>query len=321
VQEISGGCFCCRFNTLIDAAHQLRRDAAPDFFLAEPVGSCTDLVATVSLPLQTIYGQDFDVAPLSIVVDPLRALAVLGFIEGKSFSPQVLYIYQKQLEEADAIIINKIDLLTDEQRTSLVTVLSERFPAARLFCLSARENTDTAAWFDWILTAQIDAAKILGIDYQQYGDGEALLGWFNASVHLSGTGAEWDGNAFLTELSEEIRFASQQSDEKSAASPPSEIAHLKMTLNPAGDPSDLAAINLVGALRPADLSHRLGDPLEDADLLINLRAEANPAQLQSWVQTALDDVATHGFGLTVTIRHAEHFRPGQPEPTHRLTTA
>ena len=33
----------------MDAADRLTRDAQPDVFLAEPVGSCTDLRATVSI--------------------------------------------------------------------------------------------------------------------------------------------------------------------------------------------------------------------------------------------------------------------------------
>ncbi|MFM7034672.1 MAG: GTP-binding protein, partial [Planctomycetia bacterium] len=78
VEEIAGGCFCCRFNSLVEAADALLRDTAPDVLLAEPVGSCTDLVATVSLPLEQIYGDRFTVAPVSVVVDPLRAERVLG---------------------------------------------------------------------------------------------------------------------------------------------------------------------------------------------------------------------------------------------------
>src|SRR4029077_66602 len=43
VEEITGGCFCCRFKSLTDAADRLTRDARPDVFLAEPVWSLTDL--------------------------------------------------------------------------------------------------------------------------------------------------------------------------------------------------------------------------------------------------------------------------------------
>ena len=78
VEEIAGGCFCCRFNSLLEAAGKLTRETRPDVFVAEPVGSCTDLVATVSYPLRRIYGDRFTIAPLSVLVDPERAERILG---------------------------------------------------------------------------------------------------------------------------------------------------------------------------------------------------------------------------------------------------
>src|SRR5688500_17546890 len=42
VEEITGGCFCCRFTSLTEASDKLSREARPEVFLAEPVGSCTD---------------------------------------------------------------------------------------------------------------------------------------------------------------------------------------------------------------------------------------------------------------------------------------
>src|SRR5690242_18622513 len=49
--EVVGGCFCCRFTDLISAAERLRK-LAPDVIFIEPVGSCTDLPATLLRPLQ-----------------------------------------------------------------------------------------------------------------------------------------------------------------------------------------------------------------------------------------------------------------------------
>src|SRR5262245_54420992 len=111
VQEITGGCFCCRFNSLTSAAERLTESAKPDVFLAEPVGSCTDLRASVQYPLRRLYGDNYRVAPLSVLVDPIRALRILGLEPGPVFSPKVLYVYQKQLEEAEIIVINKADRL------------------------------------------------------------------------------------------------------------------------------------------------------------------------------------------------------------------
>src|SRR5687767_1133355 len=98
-EEIPGGCFCCRFNSLVDAADKLTSTSRPEVFIAEPVGSCTDLVATVTYPLRRIYGDRFTIAPLSVLLDPQRARRVFGLgEEGRAFSDKVLYIYRKQLE-------------------------------------------------------------------------------------------------------------------------------------------------------------------------------------------------------------------------------
>src|SRR6187551_247847 len=81
-EEIPGGCFCCRFNSLVDAAAKLTKTTLPDAFIAEPVGSCTDLVATVTYPLRRLYGDEFTIAPLSVLLDPVRARRVLGLEQG-----------------------------------------------------------------------------------------------------------------------------------------------------------------------------------------------------------------------------------------------
>ena len=55
-EEIPGGCFCCKFSSLTDAAASLTEATRPEVIIAEPVGSCTDLVATVTYPLRRIMG-------------------------------------------------------------------------------------------------------------------------------------------------------------------------------------------------------------------------------------------------------------------------
>lgn len=97
VEEITGGCFCCRFNSLTEASERLAESARPDVFVAEPVGSCTDLRAAVSYPLRRMFGENFRIAPLSVLVDPVRAARVLGLESGRAFSPKVLYIDRKSV--------------------------------------------------------------------------------------------------------------------------------------------------------------------------------------------------------------------------------
>ena len=314
VEEISGGCFCCRFNSLIDAAVSLNAKSRPDVFLAEPVGSCTDLVATVSLPLQKIYGNDYTVSPLSVLVDPIRAGQILGLREGRKFSENVTYIYRKQLEEAEFIVVNKLDLLEEADRDSLVKALEAEFPNAKIFVLTAREGTGCEEWFDAVLQAEMNTARFLDIDYDRYGEGEALLGWLNATVEINSEvegPEEFDGNELLVTLANALRLKLEESG--------GEVAHLKMTLNPIGDPLEIAAINLVRGDSDPELSHRLYEPIDDGELLLNIRAEVDPSILEEAAKLALESCIGADSGLAFRIAHLEHFRPGMPKPTHRVT--
>ena len=70
--EVTGGCFCCRFSDLMDSLDQVRA-IAPGVIFIEPVGSCTDLSATILQPLKGEFGQQYRLAPLTVMVDPARA--------------------------------------------------------------------------------------------------------------------------------------------------------------------------------------------------------------------------------------------------------
>jgi len=309
VQEISGGCFCCRFNSLVDAAQKLSAETRPDVFIAEPVGSCTDLVATVSYPLRRIYGNDYTIAPLSVLVDPVRARRVFGLSEGGRFSDKVTYIYRKQLEEADLIAINKCDLISAEELEQLRGVLRSEFPAAEVIDISARNGAGLHAWFSRLATGQQSARPAMTVDYELYAEGEALLGWLNATVELKAD-APFDGNAVLRQFATVMQ--------QHLAGQGAEIAHLKMTLDPEGGLGDLAVINLVRNDYVAELSQELQDPLEAGQLIINIRAEVAPDALKEAVETALKTCAGANPGLRCALEHLEYFQPGKPQPTHRI---
>ncbi len=305
-EEIPGGCFCCRFNSLVDAARHLDAATKPDVFIAEPVGSCTDLVATVTYPLRRIYGAEFVIAPLSVLVDPVRAEGVFGLAEGKKFSDKVLYIYRKQLEEADIIVVAKSDTLPADRLQRLIARLAEEFPHAPILKVSARENRGLDTWFKYLETGEQLSRATMAVDYALYAEGEALLGWLNATVQLtSGTG--FDSEAVLQLLARDIQRCLTGA----------EIAHLKMTLSPDDGLRDIAVINLVRSDFVPELSLRLEAPVTAGQLIINCRAEADPDTIRDAVRTAVGELPAKISGLTTQLEHLESFRPGKPQPTHR----
>jgi Ni2+-binding GTPase involved in maturation of urease and hydrogenase len=311
-EEIAGGCFCCRFNSLLDAANRLTASTRPDVFIAEPVGSCTDLVATVSYPLRRIYGDQFSVAPLSVLVDPIRASRIFGLAEGGNFSEKVLYIYRKQLEEADIIVINKSDLIDDGAKRRLRELLASEFSHARIFEVSSRQGIGLDAWFDSVTTGDQSARIAMEVDYELYAGGEALLGWLNCTLNLSSI-EPFDGNALLKEIASQIQ--SQLQSEQM------EIAHLKMTLSPDASLGSIGTISLVRNDFVPELSRSLEDPVESGEMIVNIRAEASPETLERAVHSARAEAEKMFPGLRMQIDHLERFRPGKPTPTHRLEGA
>lgn len=306
VEEITGGCFCCRFDSLTEAAEKLSEENRPDVFLAEPVGSCTDLKATVDYPLRRMYGDAYEIAPLSVLVDPDRALRVLGIETGKSFSPKVIYIYRKQLEEADVIVINKVDALEPGRLETLRRALGGEFPEARIIAVSSREGWGMEGWIDLLESGIATREQAMDVDYDLYAEGEALLGWLNLTARVDAS-EPVDGNELLLALAADVggRLAAMEA----------EIAHFKMTLDP-DEGNDLAVANLVASGSRPELAHALAEPLESGELIVNLRAEADPEILRALVVDALERLAPR-----CDIEHLECFRPARPVPTHRLATA
>jgi G3E family GTPase len=257
-----------------------------------------------------MYGDQFAVAPFSVLVDPIRAERVFGLAEGKKFSDKVLYIYRKQLEEADIIVITKNDLISAERIVALHEHIAAEFPHAKVRDVSVRAGDGVHEWFAEIGTGEAGRRSAMKVDYEIYAEGEALLGWLNATVELDSE-SPFDANSVLEVLAKGVQSCLTDA----------EIAHLKMTLSPANGLGDIAVINLVRSDFVPELSLRLEEPITGGQVILNLRAEAAPEDLEAAVRHSLDSLSVQLPGLRTKLTHLERFRPGKPQPTHRLEVA
>jgi G3E family GTPase len=134
-REVTGGCFCCRFSDLITEIEALR-SFSPDVIFTEPVGSCTDISATVLGPLKAEF-DSYRVSPFTVLVDPMRAAALLK----KDADPDLAFLFEKQLQEADVVCMSKADLYLD----------APAIPGLEVHRLSAVTGGGVAEWLDEIL--------------------------------------------------------------------------------------------------------------------------------------------------------------------------
>ncbi|MBI3944941.1 MAG: cobalamin synthesis protein P47K [Armatimonadetes bacterium] len=303
VDEIAGGCFCCRFDQLVEASERLIDRLHPDVLIGEPVGSCTDLSATVLQPLKDRYADRFRIAPFSVLVDPRRLREALDPDAPASLHPSALYILRTQLEEADRILINKADLTTPGEMAALRNHTAARFPSCPTQALSALHGTGVAEWLKSTLAGGLAGQRIAEVDYNVYAEGEALLGWLNATLRVAAA-EPTDWVEFCRSLLESIREALRR---RGAG-----IAHLKLLL---AAPAGQCAANLTHSDGTVAIQGALAAEAREAELTLNARVELPPAELRAIVMDRLQ-AATAGR-LSAFLVRIEHLSPGRPRPTHR----
>ena len=308
-QEVPGACFCCRFDELVSRVGSLESAERPDVILAEPVGSCTDLVATVIQPLKDLYGGKFEVAPYAVLFKPSHGTRILRNQPAGGFSPKAAYIFKKQLEEADAVIVNRIDELDAPQVEELTRLVAEQYPGVPVLRVSAQTGQGFDALLELLDRQGGFGRKILDIDYDTYAEGEAELGWLNANVRLT-SDQPFDLDALLTAILKELAVVCRNLG--------GEVAHLKLI--GMDDAGAFGVGNVVSSDTEAKLSLPSGITPREADLIVNARVAIDPAVLEAEVRRVVAAECAKP-GVTPEFRTSQSLRPGRPVPTHRYTEA
>ncbi|MDR1397268.1 MAG: MIP family channel protein [Desulfarculales bacterium] len=304
VAEVSGSCFCCNYNGFMEAAHSLRR-AGADTIIAEPVGSCTDLSATIIQPLKDKGADIFKIYPLSVFVDPFRLSEILlGNLSG--LHPSAVYIVLKQLEEADLVVINKSDLLSPETMKRLREQTESRFPGKPVLALSAKTGAGFAQWLDTVSSLLTSGKTIAEVDYDIYAEGEAVLGWLNLAVSLEGQASGWD--EFAAGL---LNSLAGQLDAAGLA-----VAHVKIMLESGGA---YVMGNITGDKSTVQLRNSAGNDGR-AKLTVNARVETAPETLLELVRKVLHEQCLTA-NADYCIETSNCLKPGRPNPTHRYAQA
>ena len=306
VGEVPGACFCCKFDELVDTLAELENERRPDVIIAEPVGSCTDLVATVLEPLRKWHDIQYRVGPLGVLLKPEHGTKILRSSSGRGFSPKAAYIFIKQIEEAQIVAINKVDKLSTEETNELVDLVRDRFPDKIVIPTSARSGLGMPELLHELMQSDSGPFIPIPIDYQVYAEGEAELGWLNATFQINHTRSPFTLNRLVLDILSQFQQALDKCD--------AEPAHLKIS---AHHDTHVAIGNLVDSAAPAELSRLATElPVEAALVTVNARVIIDPKQLEAMVLDVITGLRNNG--KECTVQRMDHFRPAPPTPTHRL---
>lgn len=287
VREVADGCFCCRFSEFIDVAAELAT-YRPDVIFAEPVGSCTDLCATVLRPLEALHGERLRLAPLTVLLDPTAVEHRLG----SDANHHLRYLADQQLREADVICTTREDLSRS----------APDLPFPVDFKLSGLTGQGVQEWLEEVLhSGRIPGTRPLDIDYQQYAEAEAALGWLNVHARVD-LATPLSPSLLCGPLLDVIEGALTEAGIA--------IAHLKI-FDRTSSGWVKASICANGA-EPLPEGDILADPSTQHEFALNLRALAEPEQLEHIVGASLVRI-----GGDVRVIHFRAFSPPAPKPEHK----
>ena len=304
--EVTGGCFCCNYSDLDAQLAQLERTAQPDVIFAESVGSCADIVATVVKPLLALRRPDLGAPTSFTVFADARLLRRRLLGQPMPFSDDVVYVFDKQIEEAGLLVVNKEDLLPDGAVQTLAALLGARFPDKRAHFQNSLVAEGVAGWLEMLISGEATApGQALDIDYARYGAGEAALAWLDERLVFEVP--EGTGRALLQRF-----FALLLSDLRREGLA---VGHLKFLVESDGVEAKVSFPTLV----EEDWQTAIPElPGARVALFVNARVEAEPSHLRDLVQEAATAAALEG-SATVAISDVAAFHPGLPLPTYRMT--
>lgn len=307
--EVAGGCFCCHYDDLQTQLAILRDTARPDVIFAESVGSCADIVATVVRPMLTLDQGVVKPTSLSGFTDA-RLLHRRLLDLPMPFSDSVVYLFDKQIEEAGLLVINKTDLLTPAQQDEVEQLARDRFRGKHIRLQNSLDAGNIAGWVELIQGGALALPERESeIDYARYGEAESKLAWLDEEVLW--TVREGQGRPVVIEMIEQIVGAIRAQGWA--------VGHLKFVAR-AGQGE--AKISFTTLEEPASHGPGWQDRLPSlrgrrVSVLINARVETGANALRELVRAAVEETA-HLTGATFGESEVAFFHPAIPRPTHRI---
>lgn len=296
-REVAGSCFCCNYDQFDAQVRSLEANNLPEVIFAESVGTCTDLVATIALPLAK-FRPEVDVV-ICIFAD---AAFLASLLEGSAafVDESVRYIYKKQLEEADLIVINKSDLITPDQEELIRNMLRDEYGGKSCMFQNSTDEADVTRWL-----SRLEGMKTLGvvldIDYNTYGEGEARMAWLDKKLIVV------DAGGMAAHVARKIMEAIF----RRIAEERLPIGHLKFFVD-AGSWNRKVSFTASSN----DLPQFTADPAKRVELLINARVQTDPQRLTQIVDDVIENLRANGRNIESGRWSA--FVPGFPRPTHRM---
>jgi G3E family GTPase len=293
-QQITGECICFCLDELTERLRHCWEEGC-ELVLSDIPGFGVGALEHVYLGLSRSFPGQVELAPFTVLTEPE---SVERLRAGKA--GDLGLILDAQLREAELLVLNKCDLLSAEERKEALAWLAQRYPAARVLAVSARDGEGLSE-LARILREESASLRRPEIDYEDEKLQQAMdsLSEYYLQYRALVCCENFDGSAYLLELAEEIRRAIREER--------AEIPHLKLLAwTPEGD---YGKADLLGTERPVILTRDFERPCTDLAVLLNAGAVCPDKTLDRLLGEAVETVSRR-YRLELSVHRKDHFGLG-----------
>jgi G3E family GTPase len=300
VREVLGGCFCSHFDEFIKSARSLVNMDRPDVIIAEPIGTSTNILASVVAPLREMYPDEFQVAPLFVVVDCSRVEETLKRSSSFGLGGGRI-IPAHQVHEAEVVLLTKSDLMGPDQILQATAAVAKDVPDAILIPVSARSGFNIEELAKLMISSECSKKAALGVDNRLFASEKATMGWYSGTATLIAT-ARLDLYDLAMAVMQQVgqHFGGDN------------IGHVKLVIA-----SEQASLKMSLVADSAQTDGIKGGRYAQGrvELVLNARVMAAPAEIRNVMEEALRQASLR-TGAEIESYNDSAIRPVPERPDH-----
>ena len=274
--EITNDCICYKNEELMDTLNSLF-DEGCELVISDIPGFGVGALEHVYHGLSEKFPGQCELAPFTVLVEP-RTVELLR----SGFNKDLRYILHTQLVEADLIVLNKTDTISESEKQEYKCWLEEHYPHAKVIYISARTRDS----MDLLVKSLAEGKASMRKPDIGYG-GEAFtkimeqVCEYNMQYLATVCCDSFNGTDYLVALAEEIK--------KKVTGADSEMPHMKLFAWTTE--GDYAKVDMMGADRTVEIKQPFTDSCTQIAVVLNSSAFGGREKLDEAVTNAVETVS------------------------------
>lgn len=297
---ISGGCICYQHYNLVGRMRQLESGGASVIFSDIP-GCGIGALDHVYMELEDKEKGEFELLPFTCIVDPERMRMIMPEEADINLPEEMKFLLDAQMAEADLIVLNKIDTISEEKADEIVDFIKGIYPNTPVMTMSAMKGTGVSRVVDHILSSRSPAVhREIGYGSDAFIAAENRMSWFNTRVFMQQKDdRNTDFNEVIADIFEGIRAGLKKTG--------GNVPHLKMfAADSEEELTDFFKASMIGIDYPVEYDRKLDRKYSALSLIINARCAEEPVAMADIAGDAVE-AAAEKYDLRVRTFFMETF--------------